>query len=86
MPDTASSASPGRPLGPLALDANRGMPGALTAAALGQVAVGDEPAAVITPIGLVRWWAPAAAQASGYEAAEAIGQAFLALCDPRIRR
>ncbi|MCU0618377.1 MAG: PAS domain-containing protein [Gemmatimonadaceae bacterium] len=84
MPDAASSTSPGRLIPPLALDGSGGSAGAWAAAALGPLVASDEPAAIISPIGLVRWWAPAAAQASGFEAAEAIGQAFLALCDPRI--
>jgi PAS domain S-box-containing protein len=44
----------------------------------------DEPAAVISPVGIVRWWAPAAARAIGFAEDEAVGQAFLALCEPRV--
>ena len=57
-------------------------PDAVGAAAL--LAAAGEPAAVITQLGLVRWWAPEAAATVGFDNTEALGQSLLALCEPRV--
>ena len=49
-----------------------------------RVAAEGAPAAVITPVGIVRWWSPEASRAIGHDEAEALGQSLVALCEPRV--